>query len=127
MSNVLFGLNIASLVNDAMTSAGGLLQGTITRMVPGQRDENDPTAGRPLVPQVSTFQGFVERYTQVKREGSSVFEPGEYVSLMGASISPAIVPQPGDKISIEGRDYTIETLADRDPAAALYVVKVTTG
>lgn len=127
MSNLLFGLDIAGLVNNAMSSAGGLLPGTITRQVPGPRDENNPTAGRPMVPHTSTFQGFIERYTQTKREGSSIFEAGEYVSLLGASITPAIVPQPGDAITIEGRNFTVEALADRDPAAALYVVKVTTG
>lgn len=120
----LFGLDIAGLVADGISGAGGLVPGTITTQVTAPRDPLDPTAERAKTPQVSTFDGFVERLTSTRRSGSSVFEAGEYVSILGATLEPAMVPAPGDVIVIEETTYTVEAVADRDPAAALYVLKV---
>lgn len=120
----LFGLDIAGLVADGISGAGGLVPGAITTQVTAPRDPLDPTAERAKKPQVSTFDGFVERLTSTRRSGSSVFEAGEYVSILGATLEPAMVPAPGDVIVIEETTYTVEAVADRDPAAALYVLKV---
>ncbi len=121
----LFGLDIAGLVADGIAGAGGLVPGVLTHYTTAARDPLDPTAERAKVPSSHDFDGFVERLTSTRRAGSSVFEAGEYVSILGATLSPAIVPSPGDVILIEGTTYTVEALADRDPAAALYVLKVT--
>lgn len=120
----LFGLDIAGLVADGISGAGGLVPGVITTQVTAARDPLDPTAERAKTPSVHTFDGFVERLTSMRRSGSSVFEAGEYVSILGASLEPAMVPGPGDVIQIEDFTYTVEALADRDPAGALYVLKV---
>lgn len=120
----LFGLDIAGMVADGIAGAGGLVPGTITTQVLAARDPLKPTVERGRTPVTSTFDGFVERLTSTRRSGSSVFEAGEYVSILGATLEPAMVPAPGDVIQIEDHTYTVEALADRDPAAALYVLKV---
>jgi hypothetical protein len=121
----LFGLDIAGLVADGIAGAGGLVPGVLTKVTVAARNPADPTAARVATPISHDFDGFVERLTSTRRSGSSVFEAGEYVSILGATINPPAVPGPGDTILIEGTTYTVEALADRDPAAALYVLKVT--
>jgi len=121
----LFGLDIAGLVADGIAGAGGLVPGVLTHYTVAARNPADPTADRAKTPSTHDFDGFIERLTSMRRSGSSVFDAGEYVSILGATLNPPIVPSPGDMILIEGTTYTVEALADRDPAAALYVLKVT--
>jgi len=120
----LFGLDIAGLVNDAIGSAGGLVPGTFVKTVPGTRDPLNPLAGNQPTSTTHTFQGFFENLTVTRREGSIVREVGQYVTIMGASISPATVPDGDVSVTIEGRTVKALELVSRDPAAAVYVLKV---
>lgn len=128
----LFGLDIAGMVNDALTSAGGLVPGALLRAQEadtghGQiRDPDNPTAGLAVSSpvQIATFQGFLERVTSTRRTGTAVVVAGEYVSILGASVTPMTVPLVGDVVQIEGHPFKLLELSDRDPAAALYTFKV---
>jgi len=115
----LFGLNIAKIVNDSLTSAGGLVAGTLTSYTPGTRSTNK-TEGTNPTSTTHTFQGFVE--TQDGRQAEAVVSPTEdlFVSIMGASVSPAVAPKINDQVTIDGSTYTLLKLASLDPAEALY-------
>lgn len=120
----LFGLDIAGMVNDALSSAGGLVPGSFVKSAPGTRDPDDPTAGTNPTTTIHSFQGFFENLTVTRREGSIVREAGEYVSILGVSIDPATEPEPGIVITLEGRTVTAKELVTRDPAAALFILRV---
>lgn len=120
----LFGLDIAGLVNDALSSAGGLVAGSFVMSTPGARNPSDPTAGTHPTTSTHTFQGFFENLTVARKEGSLVREVGQYVTIMGASVSPSVEPLPGIRITLEGKTVTAVQLVSRDPAAASYVFRV---
>ena len=118
----LFGVDIAQELANAFS--GQLLTGTLTRVTPGTRTPGQLTGGTNPTETTHAFEGFIEDKTEVRREGTLVSRGGKFVSILGASVSPAAVPQQGDKVTIEGVDYTIVEIAGRDPAAALYECRV---
>ena len=99
----LFGLDIAGIVNQEIVGAGNVRTGTLNRITPGSRGAtliggNSPTTT------VHSFNGFVE--TKTRRSGDSlVEEPMAMLSILGASVSPAAVPQVGDTATIDGRTW----------------------
>ena len=115
----LFGLDIAGIVNNALTSAGGLVSGTLTSYTPGTRSVNR-TGGTNPTSTSHTFQGFVE--VQDGRQTEAVVSPATevFVNIMGASVDPVAVPKVNDQVTIDGSTYTLTKLASLDPAEALY-------
>lgn len=121
----LFGIDIAGIVNDSISAAGGVLTGTLHKRSAGTRTSGQLTSGVNPTFADSTFNGFVDRKTSATLlEGSLVIREGDRVSILGASINPAVVPEAGDELTIEGNRYHITKVRDRDPAAALYVCEV---
>lgn len=116
----LFGLDIAGIVNDAITQAGGVRPGTLTKTTPGTRTAGNLTGGTNPTTTTHTFQGFVEE-KEVRRDnqvGASSF--GMTLSILGASVSPEAVPEVNDTAEIDGKTYILVELVSRDPAEALY-------
>ncbi len=120
----LFGLNIAKIVNDSITLAGGVLSGTLTKPVAGTRTPGSLTGGTNPTTTTHTFEGFIEDKTETRREGSLVSEGGKFVSILGDSIDPVAEPNQGDEILIESITYRILAIVGRDPAAALFECRV---
>lgn len=113
----LFGLNIGKIVNDALTSAGGLVAGTLTSYTPGTRSTNKTDGTNPTSTS-HTFQGFVEQ--EEVRDGTVGSVNRSTVSIMGASLDPVVAPKVNDQVVIDGGTYTLVKLIDLDPAEALY-------
>lgn len=120
MGNRLFGLDIARIVDRSIAGAGGVLTGVLRRDDPGTRDAADLAAGRDLTPATYPFRGFAETAGE-RRPGSQTASSVSTVSILGASIST--VPQVNDVVTLEGKDWTLLELMERDPAAALYVFR----
>lgn len=121
----LFGLDIAGLVNSAITGAGGVLVGTLHKRTAGTRTSGQLTSGVNPTYVDSTFNGFIDRKTSTTLVGGTlVTKEGERASILGASISPAVVPEMGDELTLEGNRYKITKVLDRDPAGALYVCEI---
>ena len=116
----LFGIDIAKVVNDSIASAGGVLTGTLTRATSGTRDVSDLAAGTNPTEATYKFKGFVTTAGE-RRPGSTSASSISTVSILGASIS--VVPEVNDEVNIEGTDWTLLELVERDPAAALYVFR----
>ena len=104
----LFGIDIASLVADALDQAGNLQPGTLIK----QEDETE-----------HSFQGFVELRT-IRRADTLIVEPVPIMSIIGASISPAVVPDVNDRAEIADITYDLVRLRGRDPASAVYEFEV---
>ena len=120
MGNKLFGLDIAKLVNDNISAAGGVLPGVLTRETPGTRTPGDLAGGTNPTTATYPFRGFVTTAGE-RRPGSTSASSISTVSILGASI--AVVPEVNDEVNIEGTDWTLLELVERDPAAALYVFR----
>lgn len=117
-----FGLNIAQIVNDAITAAGGLVDGTLTKQAIGQRDPDNLTAGPAVTTASHAFKGFAEtRMSPRLAAGSDVPQSDAVISILGASVAPPAVPEANDEVTIENTTYLLLSLRERDPAAALYV------
>lgn len=115
----LFGLNIAKLVSDSIAQAGGVRPGVLSHMAPGARTAGDLASGVNPTTTMHSFKGFVERRV-VRRRG--FIEPMDtpVVTLLGASVSPSVVPAINDVVTVDGAEYTLLELLSADPAAAVY-------
>jgi hypothetical protein len=114
----LFGLDIASLVNSAIAGAGGVLPGTLTRIIPGVRGDN-PTDGTNPTKTTHSFSGFVEQKDK-RILGEVAAANQSTISILGASINPVAVPRVNDQVLLDGSTYTLVELLSLDPARALY-------
>ena len=120
----LFGLNIAEIVDTSLQSAGGVLTGTLTKFTPGTRTPGDISGGTNPTPTDYAIRGFIENRTSTRIGDSLIGQTGEFVSILGNSLPENIEPEEDDNVTIEGRTFRIIEVTQRDPAAALYVVRV---
>ena len=120
----LFGLNIAAIVDGAIQQAGGVKTGTLTKSAPGTRTPGSVTGGTNPTPTAYSFRGFVENRTSQRRPGELVKVSGEFVSILGNSLPAGVEPEANDLVAIEGTEYTVTGVVERDPASALYVLSV---
>ena len=113
----MFGVNISGIINSAMGPL--LVDLSIDQSTPGTRTGS--TGGTNPTTAASTGKGFVEDRGVGGRfaDGTSVTETTRVVSVLGDGISPAIVPGPGDRVTIGGTTYTVARVLT-DPAQALY-------
>lgn len=117
----LFGIDIAGEIADQFS--GQLLAGTLTKTTPGTRGV-DSTSGTNPTTTVHTFEGFVENKTDKRREGQLSTGGGMFVTLLGGSILPSAEPEANDSVTIDGVTYEIVEIAERDPASAVFVARV---
>jgi hypothetical protein len=92
-------------------------------VVSGERDlSRNLTGGRPLTETTHAFEGIVEQGSQARVGDTLAKSGGRFVLILGGSVD--VVPQVGDRASIDGRDYTLLELVERDPAGATYRFRV---
>ena len=66
-------------------------------------------------------KGFVDVYSDKWVNGTTVKIDGHKIVILGASLATGVVPEPGDKITAEGKVIIIvEDGVTRDPAGASY-------
>lgn len=115
----LFGLDIAEIVNDSITAAGGVRPGSLLKTTPGTRTGGSLTGGTNPVTTVHTFQGFSET-KENRRTGQVGAMSLGIVTILGKSVLPFAVPEVNDVATIDGVDWTLLELMSRDPAEAVY-------
>ncbi len=117
----IFGLDIAKLVNDSISSAGDVRPGTLSHNTgPRVRDPENLTGGIRSTVTTHDIRGFVEQ-KEIRRPGqvSTVFE--STVSIFGDSVNPKVAPTVNDTVIMDGVTYSLVKLLELDPASALYV------
>lgn len=119
----LFGLDIAGLVNNAIGSAGGVRPAVLYQTLNSLRTAGNLTGGNNAQTVPHNCQAFVDSSTE-RRTGTLTTEGGDFVSILGASISPPAIPKPSDQVLLDGVTYTITEIAEVDPAQALYRCRV---
>lgn len=119
----LFGLDIKGIVADAITSAGGLVSGTLTEIVTGART-GDITGGKAHTETVHTFtDGILSGYSDDEINGTTIQKGDQQILIIAGSLSSAVVPETNWKVAIEGKTYRVVNVS-RDPAEATYALQV---
>lgn len=124
MGNILFGLDIAKIVNDEIQKAGGVLDGTLTKHTNTGRNPAQLSGGQQPASAEHAFKGFIDNKDQEQQGGSLTQSTGQIVAILGDSLPAGVIPETNDLIKIEGIDFTIVGVPERDPAAALYECEV---
>lgn len=118
MGNTLFGVNISGLIKQYV--GAGVLDATLTKFTPGSRTAGQLTGGTNPTSTAYPCKGFIDTQARKDFNGTLVAETGVTIVLIGDTISGGSVGvESGDRITIEGKNYTVEVV-DRDPAAATY-------
>lgn len=120
MGNPLFGINISKLINDNVGT--GVLDATLTKVTESSRTGGSLDDGRVTTTTTFACKGFIDQQMQRGLDGTLVDDGTKTIVLIGDSINggaAASAPDSGDRITIEGTEYNIQTI-DRDPAAATY-------
>lgn len=116
MPNI-FGANIASIVNREL---GPLVFDQV--LVTTARTE-DPADSTKII-SVETehaCKGFIDDFADEWVNGTTVKVTDRKIVILGDSLPAGIVPEPGDKITAEGKRFTIvKDGVRRDPAGATY-------
>lgn len=117
----LFGLDIAGIIAKSM--GPGLLPVSGQAPTYGARDPDDLTAGPvPGVPVSWTARGFIEDWSVGTIDGDIIQVGDRRITILGATIKPALVPEVGWRVTIEGDTYLVVAPITRDPAAATYTM-----
>lgn len=113
------GVDVAKLVNRHIGSR--LDPATLYHATVGERDEDDPLAGREERRTQHAARGFFEEYADARIDGTTILRGDRKVILIGDSISPPVRPMPGDEILLLGeRVRIVEHGVSSDPARATY-------
>lgn len=119
----LFGIDIATQVSGAF--AGQLLPATLTREVVTGYDPVTDTETTET--QTYTSEGVVESYSDELIANGVVQTNDRKIMLLsqplGTEPSPGDSDTQPDKITIEGKTFTVVGIPDRDPASATYTIQ----
>lgn len=119
----IFGLDIQSMVADAIDAAGGLPAGTLIKSAGAARDPDNPSRRAAPAETRHALQAVVEA-KQVRREGTAVAETRLVMTIIGGSIVPLAKPAVNDRIELAGITYTLTELVSADPAEATFAFAV---
>jgi hypothetical protein len=119
VGNKLFGVDVARIIRE---SAGPWLDATLITVTPGARTVGNLTAGTNPTEASTACKGFITSQGLRNKVGTLVEDGIKTIVLIGDTISDGtVVPEVGDKVTIEGATYRVEAV-DRDPAAAAYTL-----
>ena len=117
----LFGVDIAGIV--AQSIGPGVLPTVLTKVTPGTRTPGDLTGGTNPTTTDYSARGFLDDYRDFQIDGTIIQRGDRIALLIGDTIASSQVPEPGDKITVEGATYNVVNVK-RDPAAATYECQV---
>ena len=117
----LFGIDIAGLVGKQLGKS--LLPLTLTKVTAGTPTAGSLTGGSNPTTADSAARGILDDYRAVQIDGELIQRGDRKVLILGATITPAVVPEPGDRVTIEGATFNVVRV-ERDPAAATYTCQV---
>jgi hypothetical protein len=118
------GHNIAKIINDGLQAAGGVFDATLIKVSVGTRTPGSLTDGTNPTTVSHAAKGFIETRTERRLGGTLVAVGGKFVTLLGDSMPSGVEPAEGDRVTIEGSTYDVVEVVDRDPAGALFKLRV---
>lgn len=112
---------IAQIIGTAIPGAGVSLPATLIKVTPGARVSGSASSGTHPTTTSFSAQGLVSDYRQYLIDGEQIVAGDRQVKLFGATIDGGQIPQPGDRITIQGETYSIvKDGVTRDAASAVY-------
>ena len=121
----ILGIDIASLVAEAISAAGGLVDGTLIKTrAGGGPDPDNPSRTLASTEDRHTFQGIVEAKA-LRHPDTGVVDYRSVMLIVGGSVSPPAIPAVNDRAELAGITYQLTNLVSRDPAGAAYEFEVT--
>lgn len=116
----LFGRDMAGIMGRALGKH--LLPATLTKNTPGTVDPDATIDGTNPTERNLPCKGFIESFQDNQIDGTIILRSDRKVTILGATVSGRIAPEPNDDLTIEGTTYKIvPDGVSRDPAAATYV------
>ena len=122
----IFGENLRQLLADAVTSAGGLTPGRLTKKTPSGRDSRNPTAATRDRTENHSFQGVITTES-IRRRDTAIAQPTPVLTIIAGTISPVADPQVNDSVTMPypgGRTYELVRLLQADPAEAHFQFEI---
>lgn len=121
MGNNLFGANISGQIARALGPL--LLPAVLIKVTPGTRGA-DPTTGTNPTNTPYPCRGMVDTFDATEIVGQPVITGlHRKVLLLGDTIGGgAIEPAVNDQVTIEGKTYSVDSIAERDPDRATYTL-----
>jgi|GEM_PF-6904440 hypothetical protein len=122
MGNNLFGARIAEKVGKALGPSllPVLLKKTTVRPV----DPSNLTGPQPSSTRTYTCRGILDTYDTSRTPGTAIQQGSRVVLILGSTLPNNIVPEPDDRVVIEGQTFEIVGPVERDPDAATYTAAV---
>ena len=119
MGNNLFGANISGII--AREIGPGVLPAQLhKKTTTTARTSGNLTGGRTSSTSTTPCRGFVDEYEERQIDETKIQRGDRRITLLGDTIAAGtVVPEQGDKITIEGRVYKVVNVR-RDPDAATY-------
>lgn len=94
---------------------------------PGVRDPAHPTRAPEAGPPVNhTCRGFIEDFSSASIDGTLIKAGDRKVTILGATLK-GVEPDAGvdrDRVTVEGKTWSIHRIVSRDPAGATFVLQV---
>jgi hypothetical protein len=113
---------IAKIVASALVKASMTKAAVLTKVTPGTRLPGAVTGGTNPTTQDFTARGIVQDHTALLAAGTLIAGVTRVIRMIGATIATGAVPEPGDRITIEGSTSVIvDEGVERDPASATYL------
>lgn len=125
MGELFFGVDIAGTINENV-SPGLPTVATLTKRITGTRTPGALTDGTQPTTQTATGKVVVSDYCAGQIDGTLIKAGDRKVLFIAESMSPVLVPEAGDRVTVEGATYFIVSVG-RDPAVATYACQVRTG
>jgi hypothetical protein len=122
MGNNLFGARIAERVAKALGSR--LLPVRLNKIRVGAIDPSDLTGARPETTRTYTCRGILDTYDASRTPGTAIKQGSRVVLILAGTLPNGIVPEPDDRVVIEGQTFEIVGPVERDPDAATYIAAV---
>lgn len=119
----LFGIDIPKIIGDAF--AGQLVPLQLIQVTPATRTSGSLTAGLNPTTRTVSGEGVLENYQERTINGTRILQNNRRVLIIANSLPSGTVPEPNDKIKIEGSTFVIiDGGVSRDPAGATYSCQV---
>jgi hypothetical protein len=118
---------LAEIIGSALVSAGLSKPAVLIKVTPGTRTPGAVTGGTHPTTVSYAAEGIEASLTSLRLSGALITGVTAAIRLLGSTIASGQVPVSGDRISIDGRTYTIAAdeggrlAVTRDPAAASYL------
>ena len=113
---------IAKIVAGALVKANMTKAAVLTKVTPGTRLPGAVTSGTNQTIRDFTARGIVQDMRTLMASGTLLADVTRVIRLIGATIATGAIPEPGDRIAIEGSTSVIVAGGvSRDSASATFV------